>query len=233
VPRTRVIRNVRSPLSSQPRAGAGISRTARVGVTLCALLVLCCSGPLPPIAGPPRTVSVRVLDRDVVAIRAGSSDSHLLPLEPGERVLSHEAHGRIGIAVTDRRVVGFTSASGWTERRLRVSEATPSRAKVGARVAIFLTSQRAIGFDGHWREANFSFQEDTIVSEVKEGTAVIVTNLRALGLSETSSGFHPIPMRAGEVVESAIALDTTAEVRTSERVLRFSGSWTESPRSAE
>ena len=174
-----------------------------------------------------------MLDRDLVAIDAGSADAHLLALEPGERVLSHEARGKIGIAVTDRRLAGYTAAGGWSERRLRVSEATPSRADLGEQVAVFLTSQRAIGFDGHWREANFGLHEDALQSRVDSEAVVVVTNLRALAMTTISNGFHPIAIRAGEHVEDVYAGAASSEVRTTERILTFAGSWSEVRRRIE
>lgn len=176
------------------------------------------------------SVSVRVLDRDFVAIDAGTPDTRLLPLESGERVLSYGARGRVGIGVTNRRLVGYTVSGGWTERRLRFEEATPSRAEMGMDIALFLTSHRAIGFDGHWRESHFGALEEPLQSDVGAGSLVVVTNLRALALTSASGGFRGVEIREGEQVENVYALQTSAEVHTSERSLLFSGTWTELPR---
>lgn len=195
-----------------------------MAVTLC-VLGLACSVGRPAFVD--RNVSVRVLGRDLVAIEHSATDVHALALEPGERVLSHEARRNIGIAVTDRRIAGYTAASGWTERRLRVAEATPSRADLGEWVAVFLTSQRAIAFDGHWREVNFGPHEGVLRSSVESDAVVVVTNLRALAMTTTSNGFHPIAIREGERVEDVYAGANGSEVRTAERILTFAGSWSE------
>ena len=174
-----------------------------------------------------RSVSVRVLDRDLVAIEHGAENAHALALEPGERVLSHEARRNIGIAVTDRRLAGYTAASGWTERRLRVAEATPSRADLGERVAVFLTSQRVIGFDGHWREANFGPHEGVLRLSLDSDAVVVVTHVRVLAMTTTSNGFHSIAIREEEHVEDVYAGANGSEVRTAERILTFASSWSE------
>lgn len=182
------------------------------------------------------TVIVRVLDREVVGVDAVARGSSSLRLDPGERLLSHEARGRIGIVVTNRRLLGFSAKSGWTERRLRIAESTPSRADVDARLALFLTSQRAIGFDGHWREEVLSPQEAVQRSSLASSTALVVTNRRAMGLSPASGGFVSIPLRVHEDVEQARAVATLAEVTTSQRVLVFSagdGTWTEELRTLD
>ena len=109
----------------------------------------------------------------------------------------------------------------------------PSRAEIGPRVALFLTSQRAIGFDGHWREANFAPTEEALQSNVGAGSLVVVTNLRALALTPESSGFQTIPMRVDERVENLYARAATAEVHTSERRLIFTDGWSEERRAIE
>jgi len=182
------------------------------------------------------TVIVRVLDRELVGVDAIGRGSVVLRLDPGERVLSYDARGRIGVAVTNRRLLAFSTKSGWTERRLRIAEASPARADVDARVALFVTSQRAIGFDGHWREEIFSPQEAVQRSSLASSTALVVTNRRALGLSPASGGFVSIALRVHENIEDARAIATLAEVTTSQRVLVFralDGSWQEEKRTLD
>jgi len=178
------------------------------------------------------TVAIVVLDRELVAHGANRGSSRLR-LEIGERLIWHGASGRIGFVVTDRRVLAFRSGFGWSDRRLRVAESSPGRAKLGTRIALFVTSQRAIAFDGHWREESIGPQEGLYASSVGSGAALVVTNRRALGLSPNSGRFVATKLEIHETIEAAETLGSTAQVTTSKRVLFFSGpsaSWSEERR---
>lgn len=179
------------------------------------------------------TVAIVVLDRELVA-HATDRGSSRLRLEVGEQLVWHGARGRIGFALTDRRLLGYSRVSGWTDRRLRVAEHVPDRAQLGSRIALFVTSQRAIAYDGQWREAAIGPQEAFRSSSVGSGAALVVTNRRALGLSPGSGGFVAAKLDIHERVESATTLASSAQITTSRRVLFFSGpsgSWTEQRRS--
>ena len=84
------------------------------------------------------TVAIVSLDRELVA-HTPARGSSKQRLQLGERLIWHGARGRIGFAVTDRRVFGFHSRSGWSSRRLRVAEASPARPELGSRIALFVT----------------------------------------------------------------------------------------------
>ena len=176
------------------------------------------------------TVTVVVVGRELVA-HAVNRGSSKLRLETGERLIWSGASGRIGFAVTDRRVLGFHRSTGWSERRLRIAEASPQRPELGPRLALFVTSKRAIAYDGHWREESIGPQEGVFTAEVGTAAALVVTNRRALGISPRS-GFVPVKLHIHERIETARTVAASAEVTTSQRVLFFSGSaWTEQRRS--
>jgi hypothetical protein len=172
------------------------------------------------------TISIVVIDRELLA-NAANGGSSKLRLEVGERVIWSGARGRIGFVLTDRRVLGFHRRTGWSARQLRVAEVTPSRPQMSTRLALFVTSLRAIVFDGHWREESIGPQERVRTVSAGSGAALVVTNRRALGLSPGSSGFVAVELRIHETVEDARAVASSAEVRTSQRVLFFNGSWSE------
>jgi hypothetical protein len=177
------------------------------------------------------TVAVVSIDRELIA-HTPDRGSSKRRLELGERLIWHGARGRIGFAVTDRRVFGFDSRSGWSDRRLRVAEASPARPKLSSRIALFVTSQRAIAFDGHWREEPIGPQEGVHTAAVGSGAALVVTNRRALALSPASREFVALKLGVHEIVETARTVASSAEVTTSKRVLFFSGaSWSEQKRS--
>jgi len=178
------------------------------------------------------TVSVIALDRELVAHAADGRTSKLR-LEVGERLQWHGARGRIGFAVSDRRVFGFRQTSGWSPRDLRVGEASPSRPELGPRLALFVTSQRAMAFDGQWVQDSIGPQEVVSHTSVGSRVALVVTQRRALGVAPGGAGFVSVPLRIHEEVESVRTAASSGEITTRRRLLFFSGpggSWTERTR---
>ena len=178
------------------------------------------------------TVSTLFLDRELVA-HAASGRTSKLRLELGEKLLWHGARGRLGFAVSNRRVFGFRTTRGWSERSLRTDEASPPRPELGPRLALFVTSQRALAYDGQWREESIGPQE--VVSQWRVGSrvALVVTNRRALGVAPGGGRFVPFALRIHEQIEAARTLASSAEITTSQRLLFFSGlssGWTERDR---
>lgn len=178
------------------------------------------------------TVSVVFLDRELVA-HAASGRTSRLRLEVGEKLVWQGARGRIGFAVSNRRVFGFRTTTGWSARSLRSGEVSPSRPQLGPRLALFVTSQRALAYDGRWHEESIGPQE--AVSQVSAGSrvALVVTNRRALGVAPGAVGFVAAPIGVHEKLESARTIASSAEVTTTKRLLFFSGpagNWTEQDR---
>ena len=65
-------------------------------------------------------LEVQVLDREILAIDAEGGGQRSERIERGEHVLYTRSEGRVGIAVTDRRLLAIATRSGaWQEARLR------------------------------------------------------------------------------------------------------------------
>ena len=175
-----------------------------------------------------------ILEREVRALDAVGGEI-VERLERGERVVWHETRGRVGVVLTDRRVLAVTSRSGaWQESRYRLREAAPREAFLGEQVALVITASRAIGLDGgsgNLIEQSLGPGERVLAVDVGENVAVVVTDRRALGLSPFTGGFFEVHLPPGERYERVEASANFASVHTSRRVLNFrapSGRWTES-----
>ena len=93
------------------------------------------------------TVAIVVVDRDLVAHAAGGG-ARKLRLEVGERLIWHGARGRIGFAVSDRRLLGFHGRTGWSQLARRVTEASTAGPELGTRIALVAASLRAVARGG-------------------------------------------------------------------------------------
>ena len=171
-------------------------------------------------------IEVQLLGRDLHAYDGVSSGRMTIRLELGERVLFQHTSGRIGIVLTDRRALGVAPGTGWREARYRFAEKRSDSGVLGDRVALVLTSQRALAFNaefGSWFEVSIGPTEVVKTAKVGPSTAVIVTDRRSLGISPNSGGFIEIDMRIHERVEGVRTLSGVATVTTSQRVLIFQG----------
>jgi hypothetical protein len=174
------------------------------------------------------------LDRELVAVDGLAGTEIRVALELGERVLWTEARGRVGLAVTDRRLLAVATRSGaWQSTRFRRGEAPPEGAFVGEQVAIAVTSKRALGFDGgsgNLVERSLGPRERVIAADASGAVGLVVTDRRALGVSPFAGGFFTTALRVGESIEAVAATGNVATVRTSRRLLTFQavgGLWVE------
>jgi hypothetical protein len=174
------------------------------------------------------------LDRELVAVDGLAGADIRVDLELGERVLWTEARGRVGIAVTDRRLLAVATRSGaWQATRFRRGEALPEGAFVGEQVAVVVTSKRALGFDGgsgNLVERSLGPRERVIAADASGAVGLVVTDRRALGVSPFAGGFFTTALRVGESIEAVAATGNVATVRTSRRLLTFQaagGIWVE------
>lgn len=175
-----------------------------------------------------------VLPRELVAVDAEGGNTLAARLEIGEQVLYAKQRGRVGVAVTDRRLLAVTTRSAsWQETRYRNGEAPPGDVALGDRVALTVTPVRAIGFDGksgNLLEATLGPQEAAEASAVGQNVAVLVTGRRALGMGAARGGFFEVKLRVGERIADLSALADTVTLHTSKRLLVFrgpTGSWEE------
>jgi len=178
-------------------------------------------------------LQILILQREVRAIDAVGGEL-VQSLERGEPVLWSDTRGRVGVVLTDRRVLAVTSRSGsWQESRYRLRETPPAEAFLGDQVALVITPSRAIGLDGgsgNLIEQSLGPGERVLAIDVGENVGVVVTDRRALGLSPFTGGFFETHLPPGERYERVEASANFASVHTSRRVLNFrapSGRWTE------
>ena len=179
-------------------------------------------------------LDVVVLPREVLAVDAEGGGTLAARLEIGERVQFAKQRGRVGVVVTDRRLLAVTSRSGsWQEARYRSGEVSPEDVALGDRVALVVTPIRAIGFDGksgNLLEATLGPQERALDSAVGQNVAVVVSERRALGMSAARGGFFETRLRVGERITALHPLADTVTLHTSKRLLVFrgpTGSWEE------
>lgn len=179
-------------------------------------------------------LEVLLVDRDLVAIsaRRGGQISERLQLD--ESVLWLGARGKLGIAITTRRILAVSTGSGsWQETSYLRGERPPIEPTLGDRVALVLTDRRALGVDGgsgNLVEYRLGPKERLLASQVGTNVAVFATDRRALGLSALKGGFFPVKLSAAERIESITTAANLATLTTNRRMLIFrtpTGTWEE------
>lgn len=165
------------------------------------------------------------LDRELLAIDARGGGQLEIGLRLEERVLWKTTRGRVGMVLTDQRVLAVAAGSGtWQQIELQSGEEAQGQARLGDRVGLLLTSRRAIGFDGGSRnllESSLGLRERVLATTVGRNVAVVVTDRRALGLSPSTGGFFDTPIQLGESVVRVEAESNLATVTTNRRLLIF------------
>ena len=179
-------------------------------------------------------LEVMVLDGKLVAIDAETGGQRTLSLRLDEHVLWKGSRGRVGVVFTDQRVVAVAvESAAWQESGWHRGETPPERAVLGDRVALVITSDRAIGFNGatgNLLESRLGLNERVLSAQAGANVAVVVTDRRALGLSPWVGGFFPTKVHLEERLESVDAGGNLATVTTDRRVLVFrtpTGTWEE------
>jgi hypothetical protein len=179
-------------------------------------------------------LEVMVLDGKLLAIDAETGGQRALKLRLDERVVWKASRGRVGVAFTDQRVVAVAvESAAWQEAGLHRGERLPERAILGDRVALVITSDRAIGFNGETGnliESRLGLNERVLSAQAGANVAVVVTDRRALGLSPRVGGFFTTKVFLEERLESVEAGSNLATVTTDRRVLVFrtpTGTWEE------
>jgi hypothetical protein len=179
-------------------------------------------------------LDVTLVDRELLAFsaRRGGAVSEELFLD--ESVLWLGARGKVGVAITTRRILAVATGSGsWQETTYLRGERPPLAPTLGDRVAIVLTSRRALGVDGssgNLVEYRLGPKERLLTQAVGANVAVVVTDRRALGLSPLKGGFFPVKLSLAEDVESITTGSNIATLTTYRRVLIFrtpTGTWEE------
>jgi predicted RNA-binding protein len=177
-------------------------------------------------------IEIEILGRDVYAFDLLGTARPFVRLEIGEELLWHDSQGRVGMVLTDRRALAVSPGTkGWREVRYRLRESVAPRALIGKRVALLMTTERALGYDarnGIWLVQDIGPNEKVEVARVGDGTAVFVTNRNAYGLSPSAGGFFVHPMAIHEKLQGVRVKANMATIDTSQRLLVFrapSGIW--------
>lgn len=181
-----------------------------------------------------QSIEVMVVDRQLLAFDARGGGQIREDLRLEERVLWQGAQGRVGVVVTDQRLLAVGVGSGaWKVAEFQLGEKAPSEAMLGDRVVLALTNRRVLGFGGEplaLSERALGLNENVLARRVGESVAVVVTDRRALGLSPFLPGFAEIKLWLYERVESVSAVANLATLRSDRRILIFrssSRSWEE------
>jgi len=210
-----------------------------LGTRLLALcLVAAAAGParaqLPDEVPLAEVLDVLLVDRDLLAISARRGGQVAERLQLDESVLWLGARGKVGVAITNRRILGVATGSGsWQETRYLRGERPPLAPMLGDRVALVLTDRRALGVDGgsgNLVEYRLGPKERLLASQVGANVAVFATERSALGLSPLKGGFFPVRLSAAERIESLTTGANIATLTTNRRVLIFrtpTGTWEE------
>jgi hypothetical protein len=182
-------------------------------------------------------LEILVVDRELLAIDAAGGGQTVARLRLNESVLWKGARGKVGVIITDQRILAVATQSGsWQEVDYRRTELRPESAMLGERVALVITSERVLGFNGgsgNLAEYRLGPRERVIVARAGENVAVVVTDRKALGLSPFLGGFFTTPLNLGDQIESVTAESNLATLTAGRRVLIFratTGTWEERSR---
>ena len=177
-------------------------------------------------------VLITVVKDKVVAIPGGGSPVEE-PLGVNETVVTTAAKGPAGFALTNRRLLGFSSSlRRWTEVQLGMEEHVEHH-RVLPRVLMVQTNRRIHGFQesrGHWFSEALGPNERVEQLQGRGHVAVAITPERALAFSAFTGGFFSVRFSANEHVLSIDQANDVTLVRTTARQLAFRsqiGVWTE------
>ena len=183
-------------------------------------------------------LEVLVIDREVLAIDAAGGGQTVARLRLDETVLWKRARGKVGIVITNRRILAAaTQSAAWQEMEYRLNEVPPTEALLGDRVAVAITSQRVVGFVGgsaNLVEYRLGPRERVLAVRAGENVGVVVTDRHALGLSPFTGGFFKTPIDLNDPIESVTADSNLATLVSERRLLIFratTSSWEERERS--
>jgi hypothetical protein len=182
-------------------------------------------------------LEILVVDRDLLAIDAAGGGQTAARLRLEETVLWKGARGKVGVIITDQRILAVATQSGsWQEIDYGRTEKRPESALLGERVALAITSERVLGFNGgsgNLVEYRLGPREQVVVARAGENVGVVVTDRKALGLSPFRGGFFAISLNLGDQIEAVTAESNLATLTAGRRVLIFratTGSWEERTR---
>ncbi len=174
------------------------------------------------------------MEDEILGIDGESGGTSVVRRRLTEQVLWKGSRGRVGIVITDQRVLAIApKTGGWQEAAYERGEPPARSAELGDRVALVILPKRVLGFlgtVGRFVQVRLGPQEDLRAVRVGANVAVIVTDRVALGLSPHAGGFFPIRLQLKERIHEVAARSNMATVQTDQRVLVFrssTGTWAE------
>lgn len=207
-------------------------------ILACALLLAACVAK--PSFGDPfgerstlDVLQIQLVGRDLYAIdgRGGNPTERL---RIGEVVRWRGTRGRVGVVLTDRRILAIsTHSSRWQSERYLRTEEPPAEALLGEQVAVLLSSKRVFSLDGlggTLSVTDLGPQERVITTKLGPNVAVVATNRRALGTAPRLGGFVEIRLTPQEGPFELAVTGNVATLLTKRRLLTFrgpAGSWGE------
>lgn len=173
----------------------------------------------------PDLLEVVVREDELLSVTGFTGGALPVRLGVREEVLWLGTRGRVAVAITDERVLAASPNSPrWAEVWLRPRESRPAQALLGDRVALIVTDQRAIGFEGvsgALVQTELAPREDVLRAVADTNIGVVVTEQRVLGLAALRGGFFEEDLGVREQVEAVTARASFASVATQHRLLIF------------
>jgi hypothetical protein len=162
-------------------------------------------------------------DKIIAVIEGRKSIS--FDLRVNEKVIWEGSRGYLGAFLTNRHffVISATSNT-WRALPLNLSESDKGVTSLSPYIALFVTKERAIGFDAatnRFVEIKLSNRDELIAAEAGKYVAVVITSSRAYGLALEASSFSEVQLRNRETIESVKVTESKATVVTSDRILTF------------
>ncbi|MFN2425746.1 MAG: hypothetical protein ABR587_04805 [Candidatus Binatia bacterium] len=171
-------------------------------------------------------------ERDLLAVDAWSGSVAIADLGTEEVVLWTGVRGRVGLALTNRRLLAVApNRGGWSEQEIGVFESSPARIVLGDRVAMITTDRRVLAYDGvtgTWSETSLGPRERVLSAEAGTNVAVAVTRTRVLGVAAARGGLFEAELGIREEARSLRVHGSFATVTTRLRILTFrapDGTW--------
>ena len=179
-------------------------------------------------------IEIVVMEDEILGVDAESGGSSVVRRRLNEPVLWTGVRGRVGVVITDQRLLAISPRTGgWQEAPYERGEPPARFAELGDRVALIVMPNRVIGFlgtVGRFVQVRLGPHEDLRAQSVGANVAVLVTSRSAIGLSPEAGGFFSIRLQVRERITEVSARANLATISTDQRVLVFrspTGTWAE------
>jgi hypothetical protein len=179
-------------------------------------------------------IEIVVMEDEILGIDAESGGSSVIRRRLAEPVLWTGVRGRVGVVITDQRVLAISPRTGgWQEASYERGERPALYADLGDRVALIVLRARVLGFlgtAGRFVQERLGPNESLRAQSVGANVALIVTSRAAIGLSPEAGGFFATRLQVRERIAEVSVRSNVATVVTDQRVLVFrspTGTWAE------